>query len=777
MIYVSDYGAVGDGNFYTVSEWMVGGQFDRGYETFQQLQVDYPHVTGENDGLDWAALQSAFNDLGNGGEISFTDGEVYVLDDIVRVQDVSFDAYMYDATVKMAPGSIYNAFEIKAVEQDALEYVNWHGGTFDGNKDNVDWAGSTSPDTNFQKLPDDFDRSLSEDRSTWRFEGEIIDSNLREFKSLQVEANNGLLGIKHATNVLVEGVTIKSSISDGVVLTNVEYGVVKDSFAYDGAPFNFNDALYDYGRGIQSTYFKARQTESRDFDGGTFVIDNVHTEGGSIGYQFSSAAPYEEVLPDSHLIIKNSSSQNAMQDAVHVEHALRVDISDSFFFQDASEYFNRIFIGNKTEFASIDNVEIFGNEINFNEASDLISGIVHDSLIVNEFDNTDYGIRNATHVINSVVQVAGEYGIFADHVENTHILGFSKAAIKGAKYINDVVIDNAAQGGVGIALQNFSGEQIVGSSISNVDKGVTLRSGDVQIVDSVFKNIGGHALEVVDLDSLTLDTVLFEAYGMASSGLSGDAAVGARANWGADEIRISDTTQFISSTGNPEFDDYRGLENIKYCTANPSGSHQANDADHNDELFWGAQEDDFLFGRNGNDIILGGDGNDKLYGRNGSDTILGGSGNDTLHGQNGRDSLYGGDGDDHLFGGSGTKSRDTLYGGTGNDVLSSGDGKGILHGGQGADVFVLTEKSDGSSDQIRDFSHHDGDKIDISGFLTDAALNAFSMSEFVRITHEHQNAKSILWIDADGAGTLMDFEKHSVFHNLENQITSDDFLF
>lgn len=201
------------------------------------------------------------------------------------------------------------------------------------------------------------------------------------------------------------------------------------------------------------------------------------------------------------------------------------------------------------------------------------------------------------------------------------------------------------------------------------------------------------------------------------------------------------------------------------------------DAGKEDNLIWGGTAADRLSGRNGNDTVLGGEGDDTIDGRAGHDTILGGDGNDTIYGKNGRDNLYGGDGDDHLYGGSASTSRDTLYGGSGRDVLVGGDGNNIIYGGLGADVFVLTAKSAGSSDQIHDFRHEEGDRIDISEFLDSAAPQEFSMADFVQITYETNNAKSVVWIDADGAGTLMDYEKHSIFHNLEAEITLDDFFF
>ena len=107
------------------------------------------------------------------------------------------------------------------------------------------------------------------------------------------------------------------------------------------------------------------------------------------------------------------------------------------------------------------------------------------------------------------------------------------------------------------------------------------------------------------------------------------------------------------------------------------------------------------------DYLTGGDGNDKLSGLGGQDVLDGGAGNDRL---------LGGAGDDRLLGGAG---NDRLLGGTGADWLDGGAGKDRLTGGAGADRFVwsnLGDSSPSSSDTVLDFSHAEGDKLDLSAF-------------------------------------------------------------
>jgi VCBS repeat-containing protein len=105
--------------------------------------------------------------------------------------------------------------------------------------------------------------------------------------------------------------------------------------------------------------------------------------------------------------------------------------------------------------------------------------------------------------------------------------------------------------------------------------------------------------------------------------------------------------------------------------------------------------------------LTGGQGNDWLRGDAGANTLTGSAGNDTLQG----------------FGGI-----DTLNGGDGNDALYGGAGKDTLIGGAGADRFVYSAIGDSpvggssSSDAITDFSHPQGDTIDLSAIDANTGL-------------------------------------------------------
>ena len=200
-----------------------------------------------------------------------------------------------------------------------------------------------------------------------------------------------------------------------------------------------------------------------------------------------------------------------------------------------------------------------------------------------------------------------------------------------------------------------------------------------------------------------------------------------------------------------------------------------------------------LIGAAGDDTLSGGGGIDKLHGGAGADGLGGGFGDDVLHGDAGADRLYGGDGNDVLYGDAGAdrldggdgygvdvadysngstgvvvnlfagtasggdaqgdsfvgienlsgsqgndslvgdSGRNALQGGNGNDVLIGARGRDSLTGGTGADRFlyidVVQSPVGAGADGINDFSHAQGDKIElwpIDANTTIAGNQAFS---------------------------------------------------
>jgi serralysin len=221
-------------------------------------------------------------------------------------------------------------------------------------------------------------------------------------------------------------------------------------------------------------------------------------------------------------------------------------------------------------------------------------------------------------------------------------------------------------------------------------------------------------------------------------------------------------------------------------------------ADH----LYGGGGNDILDGGDGADVLDGGLADDKLFGGAGVDSLTGGDGKDTLDGGLGADTLIGGLGDDTylvddsgdtiteaagagtdtarataaaftlganvenltnagagaftgtgnelanvITGGAGADTllglagNDKLLGGDGADVLTGGAGADTLTGGLGADAFVfgaLSDSSASAADTIVDFSHAEGDVIDLAAIDANSTLagdQAFSWLGTGAFTH------------------------------------------
>ena len=149
---------------------------------------------------------------------------------------------------------------------------------------------------------------------------------------------------------------------------------------------------------------------------------------------------------------------------------------------------------------------------------------------------------------------------------------------------------------------------------------------------------------------------------------------------------------------------------------------------------------------------IGGSQDDYARGTEGDNILWGGGGDDTLVGDVGDDELSGGDGDDILIGDSPGGGSDTLTGGLGADQLT---------GGAGADVFRFRTSADcpvaywTNLEQITDFSHDQGDLIDLSWI--DANTGLAGNQAFVLIGHSsfHHLAGELrqqvdLYVDGSG---------------------------
>ena len=198
----------------------------------------------------------------------------------------------------------------------------------------------------------------------------------------------------------------------------------------------------------------------------------------------------------------------------------------------------------------------------------------------------------------------------------------------------------------------------------------------------------------------------------------------------------------------------------------------------NDVLNGGAS-DDTLRGFDGRDTILGGAGNDRLVGDAGNDRIVGGSG---------ADDIFGGTGSDRLFGGAGA---DVIVGGDGNDVIGGGAGSDSLSGGRGADTFEfrsLGQLKGFDYDYITDFSHAEGDKIDVSMIDANTTQEGDQAYTFIDRTGDVQPAVvpgigSLVVETSATAGTYAvslyydDAGNHLLFYVVSaTALTADDFV-
>jgi len=141
----------------------------------------------------------------------------------------------------------------------------------------------------------------------------------------------------------------------------------------------------------------------------------------------------------------------------------------------------------------------------------------------------------------------------------------------------------------------------------------------------------------------------------------------------------------------------------------------------------GTSTGDAIFAYAGKDYVDAGYGDDYVEGGDGDDVLWGGGDNDELHGGNDNDQLFGYTGNDKLNGGDG---NDLLFGGLGQDTMT---------GGLGADTFVIgtwhfsnaPDSSLADPDYIKDFSHAQGDKIDVSQIDANELLTGNQSFSFI----------------------------------------------
>ncbi|WP_186002582.1 M10 family metallopeptidase C-terminal domain-containing protein [Mycobacterium sp. KBS0706] len=258
-----------------------------------------------------------------------------------------------------------------------------------------------------------------------------------------------------------------------------------------------------------------------------------------------------------------------------------------------------------------------------------------------------------------------------------------------------------------------SGGEAQGDTYNGIENAIGSSGGD-SLVGSVFANTlqglegndvlrGGGGADVLD-GGAGIDTA---SYYYATTGVSID--LGAH----------------TASGGEAQGDVLTGIENL---TGGQANDILAGDAGANTLAGWG-----------GDDVLRGGAGADRLDGGAGTDTAsyysattgvvvslasgLGSGGEAQGDVLVAIENLSGGQGWDQLYGNAGAN---VLQGWNGNDLLVGRGGKDTLTGGAGADRFQFTAIGDSvvgaNADRITDFSHAQGDKIDLSGIDANSAV-------------------------------------------------------
>lgn len=131
----------------------------------------------------------------------------------------------------------------------------------------------------------------------------------------------------------------------------------------------------------------------------------------------------------------------------------------------------------------------------------------------------------------------------------------------------------------------------------------------------------------------------------------------------------------------------------------------------------------------GNDLLRGGAGSDQLDGGNGVDTVTytDSATGVTVNLATGVGAAGDAEGDSftNIENLNGSTGADTLIGNASANVLNGWAGKDVLTGGAGADRFVFSAAVHSTigvnADRITDFSHAQGDRIDLSAIDANTA--------------------------------------------------------
>ncbi|WP_170971074.1 T9SS type A sorting domain-containing protein [Ilyomonas limi] len=359
--------------------------------------MDYG-AKGDGETWDDEAIERAFNNARYG--VIFPANKTFLVHKLttITIPNRDLTVYAYGATIKMDAFSRYSFLSLEYEQGSYNNTVIWLGGKLWGNKRNQSWPGSPSGN------------------NTW------------------AEDHGRFLGISYAKFALVKDVSVVGVVMDGIGLESCKLGVIADCQAWGGAPFTY---AKDQDQG---TYFKCTRTGSQ-----AFYCMNLVCNGGSIGVHYSTST----VEDNSLAVITNCQFNNQAQDALHFEDCRKVFMYNSTVQRDITgDYVADIHISNRTQIASIKSCQFTNARVDFNNASDLMIGVVDSCKFISEFKNNDNGslatcLAGATHCINS--SFSGRTDIeqaWADNVKNCDFSNFADLALRGPHVANNSSFKN-----------------------------------------------------------------------------------------------------------------------------------------------------------------------------------------------------------------------------------------------------------------------------------------------------------------------------------------------
>ncbi len=250
---------------------------------------------------------------------------------------------------------------------------------------------------------------------------------------------------------------------------------------------------------------------------------------------------------------------------------------------------------------------------------------------------------------------------------------------------------------------------------------------------------GGAGINTASYADATLAVTVNLMTGVASGGGGIDTLTNIQNLVGS---AFNDTLQ--GSSGDNVLDGAAGVNTVTYANATAGvvvdlsivGPQDTVGAGHdtllNVQNLTGSAFNDTLAGTSGDNVIDGGLGVDTLSYANAAAgvtvslalataQITGGAGSDTVKNF---ENLTGSAFNDTLSGGA---TANTIAGGDGGDRITGSGGADVLWGGNGADTFIYAAAADSTvsvagQDQVMDFSHTDGDLIDLSAIDSNSTV-------------------------------------------------------